>query len=367
MNHALKSLYIPFTIHIDPMERLLLINFEKDPDSTYIGFEPQVFDDQINGKGILIIGWRKDGKVDVYHQASLKLDSAKYDITGKGLSNMVIRELLGSYFNVEKTGVKAFIEFLDIHGREIKLVINEENSSKRKPFGLLAPMGNAAENPSALPLILLHDFYFVRREKTKIIISIANRLHEPDKLPLPLDWTFMYFARYSPDPLIVTLNPAFEGFLLPLNTKEKIVPHEEPEVELDNDKSGSHIKKIQKSHGSHTVKLLFEPSFPDISIMEEQSVEEGKFIVSGHSSTGRVEGKYRISKSNGIVEIIMVPSGGWIPNEKKWSLKFLYYVAKIFKKWPTTYEWKAELKLKEGKFFMKSAWTRTDRRLKSSK
>lgn len=31
----------PFALSVDPMERLLLVNFEKDPDSTYIGFEPQ--------------------------------------------------------------------------------------------------------------------------------------------------------------------------------------------------------------------------------------------------------------------------------------------------------------------------------------
>lgn len=33
----------PFNIVVDPMQRLLLINFEKDPDRLYVGFEPQVF------------------------------------------------------------------------------------------------------------------------------------------------------------------------------------------------------------------------------------------------------------------------------------------------------------------------------------
>ena len=61
----------PFQISIDPMERLLLVNFEKDPDTFYVGFEPQVFDDNVNGRGHLIIGWRVDGKVDVYHEPGL--------------------------------------------------------------------------------------------------------------------------------------------------------------------------------------------------------------------------------------------------------------------------------------------------------
>ncbi|WP_439482765.1 hypothetical protein [Cyclobacterium plantarum] len=49
----------PFTIEIDPI--ILFVNFENDPDGVYIGFEPQVFDDTLNGKGNLIIGWRLDG------------------------------------------------------------------------------------------------------------------------------------------------------------------------------------------------------------------------------------------------------------------------------------------------------------------
>ncbi len=90
----------PFRIDIDPMERLLLINIENDPDSLYIGFEPQVFDDQINGSGQLVIAWRVDGKVDVYHQPGLKLSPEKYNIAGKGLANMLEREMPDAFFFV---------------------------------------------------------------------------------------------------------------------------------------------------------------------------------------------------------------------------------------------------------------------------
>ncbi len=48
----------PFHIDVDPIARLLLVNFEKDPDTTCAGFEPQVFDDPTNGRGHLVIGWR---------------------------------------------------------------------------------------------------------------------------------------------------------------------------------------------------------------------------------------------------------------------------------------------------------------------
>ena len=44
---------------------------------------------------ILVIGWRRDGKVDVYHEAGLKLRPEKYDIAGKGLEQMIKTGMTG--------------------------------------------------------------------------------------------------------------------------------------------------------------------------------------------------------------------------------------------------------------------------------
>jgi hypothetical protein len=161
------QLFSPFRIDIDPMERLLLINFEKDPDSLYVGFEPQAFDDDINGTGILVIGWRTDGRIDVYHQPGLHPDPEKFDIAGKGLANMLERKMDGALFEITERGAQAKIRFPDLDGRMIELHLEERSNRTRKPFGLLAPMGQAAENPSAMPLVLLHDFYFVLRSDTE--------------------------------------------------------------------------------------------------------------------------------------------------------------------------------------------------------
>ncbi len=58
MAQKTRNIAVPFSISVDPMQRLLLVNLEKDPDTLYTGFEPQVFDDRVNGKGHLVIGWR---------------------------------------------------------------------------------------------------------------------------------------------------------------------------------------------------------------------------------------------------------------------------------------------------------------------
>lgn len=351
----------PFQIDIDPMERLLLVNFEKNPDTIYVGFEPQVFNDDKNGKGHIIIGWRQDGKVDVYHQPSLKLDPKKYDIVGKGLANMVTDELLGASFEVNELGVQAYYQFKDINDRVVIIKIKERSPKKRKPFGLLAPMGNAAENPSAMPLVLLYDFYFVRKKYTEVEISIDGKLHKPDELPIPIDGTKMLFLRYSPKPLIVTLNPAFDDILKPLEVKfqQKLISYGESDIELEWTDNKPAIKRITRNNKTYPVTLLFDKAFPDIETLGENSTSKGSFEIGGHSSSGLIVGHYIIEKKNGVAKIVMIPSVGWKPRPTKFSLLFLYTIAKIFKKWPTTYEWTAYIQEKEkGNHYMQSEWKR---------
>jgi hypothetical protein len=73
---------------------------------------------------------------------------------------MVERELPDAAYEINDLGVQAHYQFQDIHDRTVVITIHEKNPRKREPFGLLAPMGAAAEAPSSLPLVLLHDFYF---------------------------------------------------------------------------------------------------------------------------------------------------------------------------------------------------------------
>jgi len=349
----------PFEISIVPMERLLLVNIENDPDSIYVGFEPQVFDDEVTGAGMLVIAWRHDGKVDVYHQSSLSPDPDGYDIAGQGLKSMVARDMNGAFLEINEQGARAAVSFEDIEGRFIELKLEEESTRARKPFGLLAPMGLAAENPSAMPLILLHDFYFVRRNNTELSLKINGRDHIPDNLPLPVDFSRMSFARYCPDPLIATLNPAFDGILetIPL-TEEITFQHGQHSIEVSMNLDVPEIRKISRNHGHHSISLAFDPAFPNLKAFTGESAE-GMFEISGDVTTGFIRGEYRAARSGDTLTIEMIPSGGWIPNESKLSLRFLYTVEPMFRQWPTTYRWMAELENDpERGFLMRSNWER---------
>ena len=93
-----RLLPIPFSFFITPMEALLFMTFEQDPDSIYSAFKAQRFDDDLQGTGQLIIGWRVDGKMDIFHDPQLRLDSDGYDVCEGGMANMVARDFSNSHF-----------------------------------------------------------------------------------------------------------------------------------------------------------------------------------------------------------------------------------------------------------------------------
>ncbi len=354
----------PIAIEVDPMEKLLLVNFEKDPDSIYVGFEPQVFDDPINGTGHLIIGWRTDKKVDIYHQKSLSLDTSKYSIAGAGLNIMIPVDMEKAAFEVNDFGVKAHYKFTDLMGRGVEMLIDENNTRKRKPFGLLAPMGDATTNPKSLPLILLHDFYFVRKKHTETKVSIDNNFHKLDELPVRIDWQRMTFVRYSPRPLIATLNPAYTGVLdqLDIEAGQEQLENGDHKYEIEWIGQRAFIKSMSVDNSIHPLTINFTPSFPCLNTITDNAQLNGKFKITGHESVGSIVGIYSIIPEKESFQIRMVPSGGWNPMTTKLSTWFLFTVAKVFKQWPGTYQWDAVLtKSEEGIWQMQSEWIRTGR------
>jgi hypothetical protein len=299
------GIIFPFKIEIDPMEKLLLVNFEKDPDMVYVGFEPQVFNDNINGSGHLVIGWRTDKKIDVYHQKSLKPNPSKYHIAGAGLNKMIPVDMEKAYFEVTESGVQAHYKFIDTLGREVELSISEHNQSKRKPFGLLAPMGDAATHPTSLPLVLLHDFYFVRKNQTDVLVSINNKTRVLDRLPIPMDGQKMTFARYSSKPLIATLNPEYYGKpeVLKPDIGQRIYKKGDYTYQIEWTGNTASIKTMSVNNNIHILSMSFNPPFQDLNSLPENIKYKGSFIISGHESVGSIAGDYTIQSTDGFINL----------------------------------------------------------------
>jgi hypothetical protein len=354
--------YSPFTLKVDPMERLLLINFEGDPDATYVGFEPQYFADSINGHGLRLVAWRIDGRIDVYQQPGLRAEPAEFDLVGQGLADLMERPFDGARFEITTTGVDVYLAFEDRDGRPVVIRVKENSQKETQPFPLLAPVGSGTVAPPALPLFFLYDFYFVRRSGTDIEVRIGDRTHELDSMPFPVDGSWMYYTRYSADPFMIQWNPAHDGPLTPMEPDATGVAQDgQLSFEVATNAGHHEIQRIRTATERHEVTMSFTPPVPDIPALRDGASVAGSLVISADSGIGQVSGDYEIERTGDRTLMRLHPSGGWQPAERRWTLRFLYRVASIFREWPTTYLWTAELTTgPDGTPTMQSRWERTD-------
>ncbi len=349
----------PFRLHVDPMARLLLIDLTGDLDLVYRGFEPQAFDDAVHGRGVIVLGWRRDGRIDVFHQSQVRVAAATYSIAGEGLHRIVERPLDGARFVIGPMGVDADLSFDDLEGRRIELRIVERNERPAERFGLLAPMGDVASRPAAMPLVLLRDFGFVRVAGAEVQIAIDGRPHGVGRLPIPIDGQRRHMLRYAEAPLIATVNPAQDGPLVPIAAHVDAVDDAGDLVTLVDGAGHRAIERIERRSGAQFVRWTFDRPFPNPLDLRPGADLAGRFVLESDPRVGRVRGEYRVEREADRVRVRVVPSGGWTPSERRWSVRFIYAVAPVFRRWPKTYRWDAEIELgAAAEVRMRSGWAR---------
>ncbi|MDF2859348.1 MAG: hypothetical protein K0Q87_5199, partial [Neobacillus sp.] len=197
---------LPFEVKAQPLTKLALINFEKNPDSIYKGLELQYVDGDSMGKGYRVIAYRNDKFVDVYDEETIKFHpDEKFDVTQKGLKKHVQRQFENTHFDKQNGNVHISFTFLDYDNRKIEVDITERTKKKSNPINLLAPIGVSSEKPTYLPVFFLYDFDFVRRRKTDVKVLIDGKSLKLDPFPFPVTMNLQWrlYTRYSLDSQIV--------------------------------------------------------------------------------------------------------------------------------------------------------------------
>lgn len=103
---------------------------------------------------------------------------------------------------------------------------------------------------------------------------------------MPIDGVRLLYSRYSPKPLIVTLNPAADAELVPLEVKlqQNLVTHGEYDFKLEWNNGHPAIKTIVRNNAVYPVTLRFLEAFPDVRSLDENVMLKGRFWIGGHPS-----------------------------------------------------------------------------------
>lgn len=351
------SFYPLFSLSVDDMEHLILINFEKNPDKYYNTFELQQASDKTGRKWLLVIAYRNDGGADVYHQSGYPLasqDSLLNDV------NFTISPLEGAKFEVNSEWMDVFFTFKDRYDREIQVKATENRKTHNNPFFLLAPIGTLPKQPKSFPVYSLYEMAFAKRKHTDIEIRIDKVNHQPDTFPLPIDSVKSYFTRYSADTFNVDWNKNFEGQLQPLFPGESSrTEYGNVIYELADNEGHLEIKSMSAKNNKHQVNIDFFPPVPDISCLRDGLIMNGVFAITTDGSAGSIQGEYHVKSRENETEMSIHPDKGWIPNEKRLILKLMFMIVKVFKDWPKSYQWHANIIFDATNYpVMKSGWNR---------
>ena len=337
ITESYRKIIFPVRLGIEPMERLLIADFKDDPE--YISLEPQMFDDQINGKGLRVLRYRRDKRVDVYWQPGVYVDEATFNI-GAGLGDFQQTDFKKAVFEIDDRGVHVHVVFRDLSGRTVELLIRENTSeNSRLPF--LAPVGNEIEKPKQFFLAYMQGFDFIRKKGTLISAKIGDRVLKPAGFPLLRNFRRVMFIRYSANPIVGTLNPPMDkSFAAEIPVPGVI---EAGGMKISVDENGG-VTAVTSEHRENCVEIEFKPPFPELSCMKNQSSDEGEWIFR-ISETVITGGKYLLFRDKNIVRINIDVTQHWKPVGLPLSLRLFTSILKFFRTWPSTYRWRGTVDL----------------------
>lgn len=326
----------PFKIDIDPMERLIVVSLKDNPEIEMI--EPQVFDDPINGKGMRVILYRKDKKVDIYWQPGVNVDREMITI-GAGIEHFKETIIEPSRFEVTKNGVDVHVVFIDAYNRKIELKI-KENVSASSSFPFLAPVGKDIEDPKRLFFAHMLAFDFVRKKDTIFLCKIGNQTLFPKSFPIPRNYKSVMFIRYSGFPVVGTLNPAMEEPLIFEVDKPGKIEVDGMIIHVDED---GRIIKVCVEQKMKKLELNFPSGFPNLYDIDEGVEAKGKWIyyINDMAITG---GTYDLIRNKNI-KIKLDVTQDWKPKNLPLSFNVFTWVVRSFRSWPKTYIWNASVNL----------------------
>jgi hypothetical protein len=334
----------PFSLRVDELARML--NFELAVHPVYDAGELQWFDDDVHGTGMLaLLSRREDRRVDYYLQRGLHVDRGGYEIGG-GTGGWSEIDFDVARLEVGDDGVGAEVRFTDVDGRLIEIRVDDRDGRPRTPAGLLAPVSAAIERPTSLMLVWMPRFDLVRVAGTPPVIRIDGTDASTGRLP-GRGLHRRHLLKYAAPLVTVEVNRARDGVLsTPAAAGQQVRP----------DPDGG-VRELTAEQAGHRARLAFDPAVPDLAGLAEGATSSGRWHVevAGVRLTG---GSWSATRAGDDVTVGLDVDERWKPGRLPWLMRVVTTVVPVFRRWPTTYRWHADVRL-GAEPAMTSRWERT--------
>ena len=324
------------SLSIDPRARLVLFDIADDP--TYVAMEVQVFDDDQHGKGVLALLARHDAMIDVFYQPTLRLERGPFSV-GRGIGAWREAVIEPSRVDVSDDGIAVDVALDDAGGRRIEVHIDDRDGVQRTHSTLLAPVSSGVDDPHQLLVVLLRDFELVRSGGTRPRLTIGGERRTITPFPGPTWIHHRRFIRYSGAPVILALSPERDGV-------------------VDVGSLGP-LERVATSSASASAAVCFEPPMPDLRALRDGEVAAGTWTLDVADEGDIFGGRWTAARTGDTVRLAMPVTTPWRPRGLPLSLRMVTTFARVFRDWPLTYAWSAEVDLAASPATARSAWVRT--------
>jgi hypothetical protein len=341
------SVACPLDVRVERIAAFL--NAELADHPVYDSFELQWFDDETHGTGMLaFLSRREDRRVDYYVDPALRLDPGGY-VLGAGTGAWVGTDFDEAWLAVTLDGVDAAVRFVDVDGRTIDIRARDADAGPGRRGVLLAPFGDGIDRPTSLALVYVHGFDLVRHAAEAPVVRIGGEVARTGRLP-GTALHRRHLVKYGGPLTVATICPAADGPLtddLPVDGTRTRAP----------DGTGT-VSVAARSAGA-AADLVFEPAFPDLRDLDVGRLRTGRWHVDVDDARITGGSWFALRRSVEELELGLDVTERWTPPAGEPPLvAVVTRVLPTFRRWPTTYRWRAEVVLGEDPT-IRSRWERT--------
>jgi len=272
------------------------------------------------------------------------VDPGGYEIGG-GIGGWTEVDFDVARLRVTDDGVDAEMRFVDLDGRPVEIQVNDRDGRTRRPAGLLAPVSAAVERPTSLLLVWLPRFDLVRTTGAPPVIRISGVDVSTGRLPARRLHR-RHLIKYAAPVVTVELNRT--------HTSELPAGVGGQQVRLD---TSFGVREVTADGAGHTAQLLFDPAMPDLAGLADASTASGRW----HIEIDRVRltgGTWTTTRTRDTLTLELDADERWRPGRLPWLMRLVTSVVPVFRRWPTTYRWRAEVQL-GAEPTMTARWERT--------